>query len=91
MQSPLPLMQRAFVFDLAMDLFGNAFDGVVGGEYGAFLPGYEVGEVVSGEVGSTLGFVELGVGGLSAWQEDVSEAADGVGDLCPADINWLLQ
>jgi hypothetical protein len=72
---------------LGADLFGYAFYGVVGGEYGAFLPGYEMREVVSGEVGSTLGFVELGVGGLSAWEKDISEAADGVGDLCPADVD----
>jgi hypothetical protein len=30
-------------YRLGVDLFGYAFDGVVGGEYGAFLPGYEVG------------------------------------------------
>jgi hypothetical protein len=27
-------------YKLGADLFGYAFDGVVGGEYGAFLPGY---------------------------------------------------
>ena len=33
------------------------------------------------------GVVELSVGGFSAWEEDVSEAADGVGDLCPANVD----
>ncbi len=39
---------------LAVHLFGDAFYGVVGGEGCAFLPADEVGEVVSGEVGSAL-------------------------------------
>ncbi len=44
--------QRPRAARSAIDLFGDALDGVVGGKVGAFLPAYEVGEVVAGEVGS---------------------------------------
>ncbi len=60
---------------LTADLFGDAFDGVVGGEQGALLPAYEVREVVSGEVGSALGSVEPGVGGFAAGRMGVGETA----------------
>src|SRR5215470_14923939 len=58
---------------------------MVGGEDGSFLPAYEVGEVVSCEVGSALRFFELRVGGSTRGQVDVGHAAQRIGDLAPWD------
>lgn len=74
---------------LAANLFGDAFDGVMGGEDGALLPADEVREVISGEVGLALWFFELLVGWLAAVEVIVGEAAEGVGDFGPADIDGL--
>lgn len=70
-----------------MHLFCDAFDGVVGGEDCAFLPGDEVREVVAGEVCFALGFFKLCVGRGAAGDEVVREAAEGVWDLGPCDID----
>jgi hypothetical protein len=60
---------------LGLDRGGDALDGVVGGEDGAFLPADQVREVVAGEVGAALGLVQLGVGGVAGCEVVVGEAA----------------
>src|SRR3984885_15404687 len=59
----------------ALYLVGDAFDGVMGGEDGAFLPGYEVREVVAREVGAAFGFLQLAVCRRAAGCPVVGEAA----------------
>jgi hypothetical protein len=61
---------------LALDLFCDALDGVMGGEDGSFLPGNEVREIVAGEVGLALGLFKLFVGRGAAGDEVVREAAE---------------
>jgi hypothetical protein len=46
-------------------LLRNAVDGVMGRESRAFLPAYEVREVVSGKIGLALRLVELGVSSIA--------------------------
>src|SRR5882757_4114942 len=75
--------------NLTADLLGDALDGAMGREHRTFLPGHEAREVVSGEVGPALRFVELGIGGLTFGVSVVGEGTEGVGDLAPADVDGL--
>lgn len=60
---------------------------MVGGEDCALLPGDEVREVVSSEVGLALRFFKLCVGRGAAGEEVVREAAEGVWDPGPCDVD----
>ena len=53
----------------------------MGGEDRAFLPAYEVREIVSGEEGAALGLLELGVGRVAGGHVVVGEAAERVRDF----------
>ena len=80
-------MLPSYGVSLAADSFGDALDGVMSGECRSFLPANEVREIITGEVGSALGFFELDVCGPAAFEVIVCEAAEGVGDLRPANVD----
>ena len=69
----------------------DALDGVVRGEDCALLPADEMGEVVACEVGLALRFFELLVGGVAAGEVVVGEAAQGIRDLRPGDVDGLAE
>src|SRR5882757_11416167 len=74
---------------LTVELFCDAFDGVMGGEDGALLPADEVREVVAGEVGLPLRLLKLGVGRLAAGEKIVCETTERVRNPGPADVDRL--
>src|ERR1700753_736838 len=82
---------RSYRSPLAFHLSRDAFNGVVRGEDGPFLPGNKMREVVIRKIGAALGLCQLGIRRRARLHSVVGEAAKGVRNLCPADINWLLQ
>ena len=76
---------------LGVELFRDSFDGVMCGEDGTLLPSDEVREVVACEEGLPFWFFELFVGRLAAGDEVICEAAEGVRNSRPVDVDGLGQ
>src|SRR6202051_5021278 len=75
----------------ALHLSRDALNGVVSRKYGAFLPCHQVRQVVAGKVGSSLRLLQLGVGLRTARNPIIGEAAKGIRNLQPADLDSFLE
>ena len=76
---------------LAADLLRDAVDGVVGRERRAFLPAYEMRDVVSREIGLALRYVELGIGSIALDVTVIRKGTEGVGNFAPTDVDRLSE
>src|SRR3954447_26583604 len=83
--------QKASAIRLGVELFCDAFHGVMSREDGALLPADEVREVVAGEVGLALRLFKPDVSRLAAGEKIVREAAERVRDSGPVDVDGLGQ
>ena len=75
----------------ALHLGRDAINGVVGRKDGAFLPCHQVRQVVAGKVGSSFRLLQLVVGLRTARNPIVGEAAKGVGNLRPTDVDGFSE
>jgi hypothetical protein len=66
---------------------GDAVYGVVSREGRPFLPPHEMREIVSGEIGSALRFIQLGIGGIALDVTIIGKSAKGVGNPAPTDVD----